>query len=72
LFIFVCFVDHGWNTNDCSTVNKRRDFLENCMNRLNNTINPTGISLAPNFLYENCSEELARLKIVSPAQEYFQ
>ncbi len=42
------------------------------MNRLNNSLNTTGISLEPNFLYENCSEELTRLKFVSPGQEYFQ
>jgi hypothetical protein len=65
-------LDHRWNTKDCSTVNTRREFLENCMNRLNNTINSTDISLKHNFLYENCSDELTRLKIVSPAQEYFQ
>jgi len=65
-------LDHRWNTKDCSTVSTRREFLENCMNRLNNTINSTDISLKDNFLYENCSDELTRLKIVSPAQEYFQ
>jgi len=42
------------------------------MIRLNNTINSTEISLTHHFLYENCSDELTRLKIVSPAQEYFQ
>lgn len=29
-------------------------------------------SLEGNALYENCSEQLTNLKIVSPAQEYFQ
>ncbi|CAF3649445.1 unnamed protein product [Rotaria sordida] len=63
--------NHAWNTKDCSTVNRRRIFLENCMNQSNNTINLSEKFLERNFLYENCSEELTRLKIVSPAQEYF-
>jgi hypothetical protein len=66
------FVDHHWNTKACSTVNTRRDFIGNCMNQLNNTLNTTDISLESNFLYENCSKELTRLRFVSPAQEYFQ
>ncbi|CAF1985152.1 unnamed protein product [Rotaria magnacalcarata] len=74
-------LDHSWTTPDCSTVNTRRRFLENCINQLNNTLNTT-IDLSrinPNeqnsfetsLLYENCSESLKHSRIVSPAQEYF-
>ncbi|CAF4321651.1 unnamed protein product, partial [Rotaria magnacalcarata] len=73
--------NHSWTTPDCSTVNTRRRFLENCINQLNNTLNTT-IDLSrinPNeqnsfetsLLYENCSESLKHSRIVSPAQEYF-
>ncbi len=75
-------LDHRWNTPDCSTVNTRRRFLENCINQLNETLTNTSDLLSINyneqksfersFLYENCSEKLKQLKIVSPAQEYFQ
>jgi hypothetical protein len=73
---------HRWNTPDCSTVNSRRRFLENCINQFNDTfMNTTDLlpinyderkSLEKSFLYENCSEKLSKLRIVSPAQEYFQ
>jgi hypothetical protein len=66
------FLDHSWNTKDCSTVESRRIFLSKCINQLNETMNLTDKSLEPNFLYENCSQKLTQLKIVSPAQEYFQ
>ncbi|CAF1046306.1 unnamed protein product [Rotaria sp. Silwood1] len=73
--------NHRWNTPDCSTVNTRRQFLENCINQFNNTLNNTidlpsinineQHSFETSLLYENCSEKLTQLKIVSPAQEYF-
>lgn len=73
--------DHSWNTADCSTVRTRRRFLEKCINQFNETLNQTmdfsltnydkQKSFEGNTLYENCSEQLTKLKIVSPAQEYF-
>ncbi len=76
------YLDHRWNTPDCSTVNTRRRFLENCINQFNETLNHTidfslinygeQKSFERNSLYENCSNKLTQLKIVSPAQEYFQ
>ncbi|CAF3332523.1 unnamed protein product [Rotaria socialis] len=63
--------NHSWNTKDCFTVNIRRNFLENCMNRTNNTLSSSTRLLDRSSLYENCSEELTRSRIVSPAQEYF-
>jgi len=82
LFKKIFYLDHRWNTPDCSTVNTRRHFLENCINQFNDTFNTTMDFLPINyneqksfersFLYENCSEKLTQLKIVSPAQEYFQ
>jgi len=76
------YLDHRWNTPDCSTVNTRRLFLENCINQFNETVNYT-MNFSPinydeqksfegNLLYENCSEKLTQLKIISPSQEYFQ
>ena len=75
-------LDHSWNTPDCSSVRTRRRFLEKCVNQLNETVNQTmdfpltnfneQTSLEGSLLYENCSEKLRNLKIVSPAQEYFQ
>ncbi|CAF1228590.1 unnamed protein product [Adineta steineri] len=63
--------NNPWNTKDCSTVNTRRDFMDNCTSYLNSTINSTGELLESNFIYENCSQQLTQLRIVSPAQEYF-
>ncbi|UJR22171.1 hypothetical protein I4U23_025235 [Adineta vaga] len=59
--------NNPWNTESCSTVETRRDFLDNCTKFWNSTEK----ALQPMNLYENCSEALARSKIVSPAQEYF-
>lgn len=58
-----------WNTKDCWDVEKRRIFLENCTNLLDNTLN---IPSEFDSSYENCSQDLTRLRIVSPSQEYFQ
>lgn len=78
----ILYLGHYWNTKDCSTVNTRRNFLENCFNQFNNEsnittnfslINPNELnSLESSSIYENCSKRLKQLKIVSPAQEYFQ
>ena len=81
-FIFSLSLDPRWSSKDCSTVDSRRQFLENCISQLNQTLNATMTyspvnygeqrSFESSLLYENCSEELTRLKIVSPAQEFFQ
>lgn len=68
---------HIWNTKDCSTVNTRREFLIDCINQFNETLNSTiGFDsenlIENNLLYENCSAQLTKLQVVSPAQEYFQ
>lgn len=82
LRVYFARLDHSWNTADCSTVRTRRRFLENCVSQLNETFNKTldfsmvnyneQKSFEGNALYENCSNQLTKLKIVSPAQEYFQ
>lgn len=75
-------LDPRWSSKDCSTVDSRRAFLQSCLDRFNGTLNVTQEfspinydeqkSFEQNLFYENCSAELTRLKIVSPAQEYFQ
>lgn len=57
--------DNSWNTKHCSTLERRRDFLNNCTHFYNET------GLNPHVLYENCSEKLLQSKILSPSQEYF-
>ncbi|CAF1414526.1 unnamed protein product, partial [Adineta ricciae] len=59
--------NNSWNTEHCSTVNTRRDFIANCTKFLNSTDK----TFEQNYVYENCSAALANSRIVSPAQEYF-
>ena len=70
--MMILFLDNSWNTKDCSTVNRRRELLENCMNQSNYTMNITEKMSESNHLYKFCSNQLTHLKVVSSSQEYFQ
>ena len=66
-------IEKPWSTNDCSTIETRRLFIEECTHRLNQSLsNSLEKSFERSYLYENCSQELTRMRTVSPAQEYFQ